>query len=78
MTRRRIVVGLAVEQEQARLGGDRDPDLVGQLQPAAALEVLLGQEDLDVAVELPAVGLGEAVVERDVLLDDVCQAGGKG
>ncbi len=33
---------------------DGDLDLVGQLEPVAALEDLLGQEDLDVALELAA------------------------
>ena len=41
MTRRGIVVRLAVQQQQARLGGDRHADLVGDLEPAAALEGLL-------------------------------------
>ena len=65
-----IVVGLPVQEQQARLGGDRDLDLVGQFQPAATLEELLGQEDLDVSLEFPLVGLGQAVVDRDVPLDD--------
>ena len=36
-----------------------DLDLLGQLQPAAPLEGLLGEEDLDVAAEFLPVGLGE-------------------
>ena len=46
-----IVVGVPVQQQQARLGGDRDLDLVGQLQPSAALEAFLGEEDLDVSLK---------------------------
>ena len=78
MISRAVVVGLPVEQQQARLRGDRDLDLVGQLQPAAALEVLLGQEDLDVPLEFPPVGLGEPAVVRDVPLDDREPPAGKG
>ena len=66
-----IVVGLPVQEQQARLGGDRDLDLFGQFQPAATLEILLSQEDLEVSLEFPLVGLREAVEDRDVLLDDV-------
>src|SRR5208282_6559929 len=66
-----IVAGLPVQEQQARLGGYRDLDLVGQFQPAASLEILLSQEDLDVSLEFPLVGMREAVEDRDVLLDDV-------
>jgi hypothetical protein len=37
------------QQEHGGLGGDRHPDLVGDLEPAAALEALLGQQHRDVA-----------------------------
>ena len=66
-----IVVGLPVQEQQARLGGDRNLDLVGQFQPAATLEILLSQEDLDVSLKFPLVCLREAVVDRDILLDHV-------
>src|SRR5262245_10151365 len=52
------------------MGRDRHLDLVGQLQPVTALEVLLGQEDLDVAHELAAIGIRQGGVERGVPLDD--------
>ena len=65
-----IVVGLPVQEQQARLGGDRDLDLVGQFQPAATLEEFLGEEDLDVPLEFLLVGLREVVVDWEVLLDD--------
>src|SRR5271166_2754504 len=58
-------------EQQARLGGDRDLDLFGQFQPAATLEELLSQEDLDVSLEFSLVGLREAVEDRDILLDDI-------
>src|SRR5271166_4814474 len=66
-----IVVGLPVQEQQARLGGDRDLELFGQFQPAATLEILLSQEDLDVSLEFPLVGLREAVEDWDILLDDI-------
>jgi hypothetical protein len=40
----REVVRLAVEQEKARLRRDRHANRVGHLEPAAALECLLGEE----------------------------------
>ena len=48
----RVVVVGAVEQQQASLGGDRDPHLVGDGEAVAADEGLLGEEDLDVPAEL--------------------------
>ena len=59
-----------MQEQQARLGGDRDLDLVGQFQPAATLEKFLGEEDLDVPLEFLLVGLGQPIVDRDVPLDD--------
>ena len=44
----RIVVRLPVQEKDACLRGHRDPDLVGQFQAPATLEVLLPDEDLDV------------------------------
>lgn len=38
---------MKVEQQQARLRGNGDADLVGDRQPAATLEALFGDEDLD-------------------------------
>ena len=72
-------VGVPVEQEDAGLGGDRHLDLVGQLEAAAAFEVLLGEEDLDEALELPAIGFREIGVERHILLDDLepCRRAGR-
>ena len=60
-----------MEQEQARLGRDGHLDLIGQLEPAAALERLLGQEDLDQALKLVAIDVGQARVEAHVPLDDL-------
>ncbi len=65
-----VDVSVTVKQEQARLGGYRHLDLVGQNQPAAAFENLLGEEDLDQSSKLEPVGLGKARVKSDVLLDD--------
>ena len=46
-----IVVGLPVQEQQARLGGNCDLDLISQFQPALAFVDLLNQEDLDVSLE---------------------------
>ncbi len=48
----RKVVGPAVHDQQAGLGRDRDPHLVGDDEPFAAYKHLLGEEDLDVLPQL--------------------------
>ena len=40
-----------MQEQQARLGGNCDLDLISQFQPALALVDLLNQEDLDVSLE---------------------------
>lgn len=42
----RIVIRLAMQQEQTRLCRDRNTDLVRQLEAASTLEVFLREEDL--------------------------------
>src|SRR5215216_269607 len=44
----RIVVRLAMQEQHACLRGDRYADLVGELQPAASLELFLCEEHLRV------------------------------
>jgi hypothetical protein len=65
-----VVVRLAVEQQQTRLDGDRDLDLVGELEPSAPLERLFSEEDVDVPQELSLIVLREAEEVGHVLLDD--------
>ena len=48
----RIIVGLAMEEQDAGLRGDRDPNLVGDLEAATSFETLLCEEHLDVSGEL--------------------------
>jgi len=64
----RVVIGVAMQQEQASLSGDGDADLISQLQPAAAFEVFLGKEDLDVAEELGAIVSRETPKDREVAI----------
>ena len=59
-----------MQKEKARLGGDRHPDLVRQLQPAAAFKTLLGEKHLHVAEQLPLIGRREPVEKRKVPRDD--------
>jgi hypothetical protein len=58
------------QQKQAGLGGDGDPDLVGQLQPARALPVLFGDKDLDQSAQVIALGLFQHAEMGDILADD--------
>jgi len=43
----RVIVGLAVQEEEARLCCDCDTDFVGKFKAAATFEVLFGQKDLN-------------------------------
>ena len=74
----RIDIGFPVEQEHACLRGDREPDLVRDLEPVAALELLLGEKDLDEPPELLLVRRRERAVVRHVALDDRELIGGSG
>jgi hypothetical protein len=67
----RVVVGFAMEQEHAGLGRDGDANFVGEREAATSLEVLLGEEDLNVAQQLDQVGLAERGDVRDVPREDV-------
>jgi hypothetical protein len=59
-----------MEEQQARLSGDRDADFVGQLEPARALEMLFRQKYLRVAEQLGLIGRGETVEDCKVALED--------
>jgi hypothetical protein len=47
-----IVVRVAVKKEQARLSRNRDPDLIGKLEPAGSLEFLFREKNLNVTEQL--------------------------
>ena len=59
-----------MQEQQAGLGGDRDLDFLGQFQAATPFEDLLGQENLDMSLKLLLVGLGKAIVDRHIFLED--------
>src|ERR1700722_17438836 len=59
-----------MEQQHAGLRGDRDPNLVSDLQTGAPFEVLLRHEDGDVSRQLLSILRRQARGVRDVLLDD--------
>jgi hypothetical protein len=59
-----------MEEEEARLRRDRELDLVGQLEPAAPFERLLGQEDPDEPLELLSIRVVELGEVGDVLRED--------
>ena len=66
-----IVVMFDVEEEDAGVGGNGDLDFIGDVQAAATLEVFFGDEDLDEGLQFPLLGRGEAVIMRDIALQDV-------
>jgi hypothetical protein len=47
------MVVLAIEEKNAGLRGNRDPDLVRHFQAAAALKILLRKENLNELTQLP-------------------------
>ena len=65
-TQRGIVGWLAVQQQQAGLGGDRHADLVIYLQPSAPLESFLGEEHKDMFLQLPLVGGRQLPVDSEI------------
>ena len=66
-----------MKQQDARLGRDGNADLVGEFEPTAAFEVLLGKEDLRMPEQLSLVLRREATKERNVALDDALPLGRK-
>ena len=71
----RVVIRLAMQQQQARLPRDGDADLVGQLEPADSLEVLLRQKYLGVSEQLGLIVRREAGEDREIALEDRAPGG---
>ena len=74
----REVILVAVEEQQARLGGDRHAHLLGDLEAVAAGEALFGEEDLHVALQLRAQVARQAQVGGHAGLEDGAPSGGEG
>ena len=72
-----IVIGLAMQKQDAGLSGDRYPDFVGNLEAAAAEETFFGQEYEDMASQFLFIGEGQFAIEGDVVIEDVSPIGGK-
>ena len=67
-----------MQQQHARLRGHGDANLVSDFEPAAALEVFLGEEHLHVTSELGSVRDRQARGIGNILLDDGRHSGGNG
>jgi hypothetical protein len=67
----RIVIVLEVQQEKAGISGNGDLDFIGHLQTATALEVLFGDEDVDVAPQILLLRRREPAVIWDIALEDL-------
>ena len=65
-----IIIRIAVQQEQARMGCDADPDFIVQLQTAASFELLFCQEHLDVPFQFPAIAVRQLVIKWAAVLND--------
>ena len=66
-----MIVGLAVEQKNAGLGGYGDLYLVDNLQAATTFETFLSDKDKDVTQELCLVRRRQQPVQRHVSFDDL-------
>src|SRR5205823_2092263 len=66
----RVVIGIAMEQQQARLAGHSDADFVGDGESAGALEDFLRQEYLHVAEQLILILRRQPVEDRKIVLED--------
>lgn len=64
------VCGFSVEQEHAGLGGDGNFDFVGYFEAPAAFEGFFGEEYVDQFPELLLQGIGQAVIEGDIFVND--------
>jgi len=73
-----IVVRRTVQQQDARLSGDGDADLVRELETTAAFEMLFRKENLRMSEQLPLVLRRQATEGSNVPLDDALPLGGKG
>ncbi len=74
---REVIGASTIQQQQTRLRGDGDAHLVGHLQPGATDERLLGEEDLDVPLELDLQIRGQQPKVRDAPLEDLAPRVGK-
>jgi hypothetical protein len=69
---------IQAKHQKARKPSNRDPDLVGQRQPAAAFPLFLCDEYLDERAQLDMLGIVEKLPVRDVALQDCIPTLGKG
>jgi hypothetical protein len=62
----RVVIGFTVKKEKAGLGRDRQADFIGNFEPTAAFEALLGQENLNVTQEFSLIRGRKPTEDRKV------------
>src|SRR6185436_10279179 len=67
----RVVIGLAMQQQQARLSRDGNTDLVGEHEPAASLEMFFRQKVLGVAEQLGLVFRSKAMEDGEVAFENL-------
>jgi hypothetical protein len=72
-----IVLRLAIENEKRRFARNGHTDFVGHLETIAPLEVLLGEENIDVAVHLRAQFGGQPPIHRHVIVENRNEPGRK-
>ena len=73
-----VVVVRESQKEKARLGGDGDADLVGELQAAAPFPRFFGDKDLDEGAKVDLFGSVEHAVVNDITAHDLFPLRGEG
>ena len=66
----RVVVRFAMEQEETRLCGDGNANLIGELEAPAALKVLFRQEHLNVTEEFGPISSRKFANDRNIARQD--------
>jgi hypothetical protein len=64
------VIGAAMQQQEACIGSHTDTNFISDDQTAAALEIFLRHENVEVARQFLAIGLGQVMIKRAEGLDN--------
>lgn len=73
----RVIVRVTAKEKNRGIRCDCDPNLIGEFQPAAALEPLLGEQHLCVAEESSPICGRQRLEEDNIVLDDSFPLGRK-
>ena len=72
-----VIARLPVQQQQAGLGRNQNPDLIGNFLPVTTLEPFFIEEDEDMAFQFPAICQGKTGIHRITVHQKVAPFGGE-